>query len=181
MIATSNKPALQAQHGRLRCLKANQSGGRNHLQSPAREIHLCQIGWISLLRALFLLVTLLFTASSSFGQFRNINIDILRRNVVFLSAPDGQNGLRPDGTGFLVSVPHKGGGGYLIIVTARQIVDPPWALCKSGPPGEIHTYFKKAQYDPSKDAQGTVDVPLQNTQVVGSSRTKIPPMLLLVS
>jgi hypothetical protein len=110
---------------------------------------------------------------TSFGQgFQNVNMDALRRNVVFLhiacdqldTVPAGcvPGTLVPYGTGFLVSVPHKGGGEYIVLVTARHMVDPAWMNCEKKRPTELHAYFNKAKYDPSKDDEGTLDIPLSD-------------------
>lgn len=122
---------------------------------------------------IFLFLLCCVSAPCAMGQgFQNINIDMLRRNVVFIEVPCNQlnpvpsdctsGSLRPYGTGFLVSVPHKGGGDYVLLATARHMVDPGWVGCPAAPM-ELHAYFNKAVYDPNKDNEGVVDVIISNS------------------
>lgn len=132
-----------------------------------------QIG--QLIRTVSLLLSSAFFAyTAAPGQgFQSINAEAVRKSVVFiyatcdpsvLSVPPCPLNAEPqsDGTGFLVSVPHKGGGDYVILVTARHIVDPAWDNC---PPQSNHlsAHFNNAEYDPTKDDVGYVDLPLSNS------------------
>ena len=118
------------------------------------------------------LLQLLFSIHASCQGFQNINIDALRKSVVFISVPCDitnasnsacVNGLFPDGTGFLVAVPHKPNGVYLLLVTARHMVDPAWMHCNEGVPTAFHVFLNKQEYDPSSGASGTIEVTIPNT------------------
>jgi hypothetical protein len=138
---------------------------------------------------LFFLLFQALAVTKAPGQgFQNINVDFLRRNVVFIQVPCNElssppagcvpaDKLMPWGTGFLVDVPHKGGGDYLILVTARHMVDPAWTGCESNGPKHLHAFFNKAKYDSEKDKDGTMDETLSSGLMLGGSRT----MTLLMS
>jgi hypothetical protein len=112
------------------------------------------------LAALFLAVSAFNQVADSQSPF-NINLDVVRRSVVFLHRKDATGNLSEAGTGFLLVVPTKSnpGVGFLLLVTARHIVDPEWDGC---PPTKdiLFAVLNKKNYDPQKDLAGTVDVPL---------------------
>ena len=90
-----------------------------------------------------------------------INLDAVRQSVVFLHIVDASGELKEAGTGFLLMVPTKTdpGKGYMLLVTARHIVDPQWAGC---PPtgGTLVAVFNKKGFDPKEQTKGTVEAPL---------------------
>jgi hypothetical protein len=59
-------------------------------------------------------------------------------------------------TGFLVMVPKKGFplAGYLLLITARHVVDPEWAYCTVSDPEVMFIRLNKKEYDPNKDESG---------------------------
>jgi hypothetical protein len=112
----------------------------------------------------FLPVLLLLGASVSVctGQSAfNINLDAVRQSVVFLHRVDRAGTLKEAGTSFLLMVPTKSdpSRGYVLLVTARHIVDPQWAGCPASPDALV-AVFNKRVYDPEKDQTGTVEIPL---------------------
>jgi len=97
------------------------------------------------------------TAQSPFS----VNLDAVRQSVVFFHRVDASGQLKEAGTGFLLMVPTKSDPqrGYLLLVTARHIVDPQWAGCPAST-DTLDVLFNKKGYDPKNDATGTVEVPL---------------------
>jgi hypothetical protein len=72
----------------------------------------------------------------------NIDTNAVQKSVVFLYAADAQGNVdrnKPSGTGFLVSVPLKSDHtrSYVVLVTARHMVDPSWAKCPASNPTVI--------------------------------------------
>ena len=66
----------------------------------------------------------------------NINVEAVKKLVVFLYGADTSENLdatKSLGTGFLVEVPllSHPERSYILLVTARHIVDPQWAHCSS--------------------------------------------------
>ena len=91
------------------------------------------------------------------------NLDVIRRNVVFIYARDAQGVEQPDGTGFLLTIPEKSdpGQSYLVLVTARHMAEPSWQKCA---PVELIAHFNKKEFDPAKDESGVVELPLTSQQ-----------------
>ena len=98
----------------------------------------------------------------------NINTDAVQKSVVFLYSSDLTG--KPDdpqkslGTGFFLRVPLTSDPkpGYILLVTARHIVDPQWAQCNQSNPLSIYARLTK-----SGKTEGTafVSLPLvQNAQ-----------------
>jgi len=92
------------------------------------------------------------------------NLDVIRRNVVFIYTRDAQGIEQPDGTGFLLAIPEKGNPAvsYLVLVTARHMADPAWLNCV--PSSELTVHFNKKEFDPSKDDSGVVELSLKGQQ-----------------
>jgi hypothetical protein len=89
----------------------------------------------------------------------NINTDVVKKSVVFIYAGDNAghaDPTRPMGTGFFVTVPllSNASQGYLLLVTARHIVDPAWAHCPDSQPQMIYFRLNTKNYDPSKEGDG---------------------------
>jgi hypothetical protein len=114
--------------------------------------------WIALL----CIVSILSQSSAQSPLAKNL--DIIRRNVVFIYARDANGVEQPDGTGFLLSIPLKSdhNRSYLVLVTARHIADPVWQNCV--PPSELIAHFNKKEFDPSKDESGVVELSLSGQQ-----------------
>src|ERR1700721_1603260 len=89
---------------------------------------------------------------------QNVNTELLSKSVVYLyRGLDGKpdTGL-PLGTGFLVRVPllSKPDSSYIVLVTARHMIDPAWNHCPNSQPKEIFLRFNKKNYDSLKDETG---------------------------
>lgn len=120
------------------------------------------------MRVLCLLILLTTQVMASI----NINTDAVQKIVVFLYAPtasgESEDAAHPIGTGFLVVVPSKEGTRlWLLLVTARHIVDPMWAYCSGPNPSMMYVRINRAKYDPSHDQTGIGFVPvalIQNGQ-----------------
>jgi len=104
----------------------------------------------------------------------NINTDAVQKSVVFLYSSDLTG--KPDdpqkslGTGFFVRVPLASDPkrAYVLLVTARHIVDPQWAQCNQPNPLSIYVRLNKSG-KAGTPGQGTAFVPLplvQNAQPV---------------
>jgi hypothetical protein len=114
--------------------------------------------------AVVVILAVVVTASTLYAGV-NINVDYVRKPVVFLYAPDSAGVLQPLGTGFLVQIlaRSKPEQSYKLLVTARHIVDPAWAHCPAPYPSKIFMRINKKTFDAAKDPIGTVDVPLPFT------------------
>lgn len=96
----------------------------------------------------------------------NINTDAVQKSVVFLYPADAQGNVdrnRPVGTGFLVSIPLKSDpkSSYVVLVTARHMVDPNWAKCPAINPTIIYMRLNKKDYTASSSDVGFDFVPVQ--------------------
>jgi len=112
------------------------------------------------------IVVLLLTlacAPCSYSQAYNLNYDAIRKSVVFLyfRAPAGD--LIAGGTGFLMAAPLKSDPkrAYFFLVTARHIADPAWDGCRTAN-GMWWAVLNKADYEPQRDATGTVELAMIN-------------------
>lgn len=117
-------------------------------------------------------VVALLLSTASFAAI-NINVDYLRKSVVFLYGSDAAGNIdstKPLGTGFIVQIPMMSNPvkAWKIVVTARHIADPEWAHC-----GMVATKLfmrvNKKNFDPSRDEVGTVDIPLAGPNVGGNT------------
>ena len=95
----------------------------------------------------------------------DINTDAVKKVIVFIY-PANANGEpdtdHPDATGFLVNVPTTTTPiqYYLLLITARHVVDPQWANCPTPNPKQIFLRLNKKNYDPTKDPTGVGYVPI---------------------
>src|SRR5580698_7708352 len=98
----------------------------------------------------------LFCASTIAQSPFQVNFEAFRKTVVFIYAQKPDGTLEPDGTGFLVAIPSKShpDRSFIILVTARHMVDASWTGC---PVGNLFARFNKKIFDPTKDEAGTVD------------------------
>src|ERR1700733_11061091 len=92
------------------------------------------------MQRLISLIILAFSVSlPSYGSL-TINADAVRKSAIFIYPADSAGAVdakKPLGTGFLVFVPYKtvsAGGGYLLLITARHILQPTWAGCPIADP-----------------------------------------------
>jgi hypothetical protein len=117
----------------------------------------------SMLRTIYVaFLTLSMCPSGASGQSPfKIDLDVVRKSVVFLHKIDAQGNLQEAGTGFLLSVPVKSNPnlGYYLLVTARHIVDPEWMHCPAIP-GSLVAILNKKAFDSKKDETGVIKIPL---------------------
>jgi hypothetical protein len=121
------------------------------------------------------LLGLLIVAVPSFAPLHaelNINTDAIKKSVVFLYDVDSNGGFNPAlelGTGFLVRVNIKGSSkAYMLLVTARHVIDPQWAKCRSSGyshqylpnPTLIYARLNKRGYVAGSGVEGTVNIPI---------------------
>ena len=95
----------------------------------------------------------------------NINTEVVQSSVVFLYGPDDAGKADPQkevGTGFLVRVPLTSDAkkSFILLVTARHIVDPQWAKCTEPNPSLVYARMNKSGHTTGASGQGTVFVPL---------------------
>ncbi len=102
----------------------------------------------------------------------NINTDAIKKSVVFLYDADRNGGFNPAlelGTGFFVRVAINGSSrAYILLVTARHVIDPQWAKCRASGfsrqylpnPTLIYARLNKRGYVAGSGADGTVDIPI---------------------
>lgn len=94
----------------------------------------------------------------------NINTEVVQKSVVYIYASDANGQVDPEktvGTGFLVSVPAPSLKGiWLLLVTARHVLDPTWAHCAGPNPSRVFLRLNTKDYDPKKDDPGVAFVPL---------------------
>jgi Trypsin-like peptidase domain len=142
--------------------------------------------WQNIKRHLMGLIILLLSASLPAHSSLTINADAIRRSVVFIY-PAGDAGAvdatKPLGTGFLVFVPYKNtngvGGGYLLLITARHILQPAWAGCPTANPDRVYLRLNSKKYDQATSQSGIVFVPVdlagqdKHTKMVLSSDAQI--------
>lgn len=90
------------------------------------------------------------------------NFELTSKAVVFIYVRDAQGRDHPDGTGFLLDIPTKSDPkrGYVLLVTARHMVDSAWLGCSTS---TVHLVakFNKRNFNPLTDAIGTADYDLQ--------------------
>lgn len=94
-----------------------------------------------------------------------INTDAVRKSIVFIYAADsaGQPDMTSElATGFLVAVPVKSDSSrsFVLLVTARHVVDPEWACEPRRNPQLVYLRLNKRNYDPEGDLSGVEYVPL---------------------
>ena len=111
---------------------------------------------VTLRTAVFLLFTL---SCLPIQATENINTQFLKKTIVYLYRGDTTGHPDPGhplGTGFLVGVPLLSDPtrSYVVLVTARHMVDPTWSHCPDAQPEVIYGRFNKKVYDPAKDESG---------------------------
>lgn len=120
-------------------------------------------------RIAILISTLLLYGCPSYAKgYIHINTDVVQKSIVFLYAAH-QNGdldsRHPLGTGFLVRVgPPK--SPHLLLITARHIVEPQWALCSSPNPEVLFARLNSNTFDPKRESSGVfyAKIPLRSAQ-----------------
>ena len=91
------------------------------------------------------------------GSSMPFNVGIVKKSVVFLYY------LREDefevGTGFLVEIPSKVNPerSFVVIVTARHIVDPQWAGCSWSNPHEVYARVNAKNYTWARKARASTN------------------------
>src|ERR1700740_3191320 len=83
----------------------------------------------------------------------SLDVNFLNKTVVFFFRADANGNLlihNQVATGFLLSIPRKNAQPpYLLLVTARHVVDPVWEGCGARNPTKLFLRVNKAHYDPS--------------------------------
>jgi len=98
-------------------------------------------------------------ACGSVSATQNINAKLLSKSVVYLYRGDEKGEVYADqllGTGFLVSVPLVSDPkhAYLLLVTARHVIDPAWNHCPDSQPATLYVRYNKKNYDPKSGESG---------------------------
>lgn len=99
----------------------------------------------------------------------NINVEYVRKSVVFLYAADDNGNVGEAlGTGFIVVIPliSNPAKAYKFLVTARHIPDPNWAGCRVTNPSKILMRVNTKDFDSTKGQPGTHDFELTGTNVL---------------
>jgi hypothetical protein len=90
-----------------------------------------------------------------------INTDTVKRSVIFLFATDKVHEV---GTGFLVEIPSLADPtkSYIVLITARHMVDPIWAHAGAANPAMLYARLNKKTFDPQHNESGVdfVEIPL---------------------
>ena len=88
-----------------------------------------------------------------------INTELIRKSVIFIYG--GENRETPSsnrllGTGFLVAFPLESNPEKMkiVLVTARHVIQPQWAGCRSANPHAIHLRVNKKTHDAENDESG---------------------------
>lgn len=91
----------------------------------------------------------------------DIDFNVVRNTVVFIYQKSEDSRTKADGTAFLITGPSKANPkrSYVILVTARHMVDPIWLGCP-GPTPHLIARFNKAHFDPKAGGIGTTDYDL---------------------
>lgn len=134
--------------------------GRDHLRPLCQSYNHSMLAPIVRTKVLGICLAIaLLLPTTCFGE---INMEAVRRSVVFLYAADASGQIVPAGTGFIVEIPSKShvGQAYKLLVTARHIVDPEWAGCPIQGAPKLFMRVNKKNFDPTKDEVGTVDLDL---------------------
>lgn len=117
------------------------------------------------MKNILLIVTLLMSTSLTANAGLTINADAIKKSVVFIYPPDNNGSVdatKPLGTGFFVFVPYKAGtGGYLLLITARHILNPSWAGCPgSTAESKIYLRLNLKVFDATGNEKGIEFVPV---------------------
>jgi hypothetical protein len=118
------------------------------------------------IRAIILTLLGLFAFATCDGQTPfEVNYDAVRGTVAFIYSKGGSGEAQPAGTAFLISVPSKANPSrsYILLVTARHMVDPGWLGCPENNRGLL-ARFNKARFDPKSAGVGTVDYDLSDSR-----------------
>jgi hypothetical protein len=115
----------------------------------------------SLVTLVLAFTTLSAIASQASAQIP-INTDLVARSVVFIYTclPGGAPCF--EGTGFIVGIPLKSDATkfHPVLVTARHVIEPQWALCPHPNPDKIFLRLNKKPFNPEVDPNGTAYIPV---------------------
>jgi hypothetical protein len=91
-----------------------------------------------------------------------VNYQTIRNSVVFIYSRGADGQTTEDGTGFLLSVPQKSDPtkSFIVLVTARHMVDPSWDGCSQDSPNLVARFNKKDFNPDVAGSVGTVDYEL---------------------
>jgi hypothetical protein len=123
------------------------------------------------LLAAFLLISISLKAKATL----TISTDVVRKSAVFIyqaNADGSVDAAKPLGTGFFVFVPYKTGtGGYLLLVTARHVLNPSWLGCPNAVAfSKIYLRVNLTAYNPQGDGRGVEFVPVDLSGADGTTR-----------
>lgn len=97
----------------------------------------------------------------------SLNVDVISKSIVAFFRSDSSGNVIKNqlyATGFLVNVPRRDGQGlYLLVVTARHVVDPVWAGCQPDNPTRLYIRVNNTRFVPDKDQIGVSYLPLELT------------------
>ena len=117
--------------------------------------------------ALWYLLLMGFLQNFLSASVISINAETVKRAVVFLfrAGPTGKPDTKKElATGFLVGVPianTQPPRSYVLLVTARHVVDPIWACQANENPKMIYARVNRKNYDPKHDTSGVEFIPVQ--------------------
>jgi hypothetical protein len=102
--------------------------------------------------------------STAIYAITSLDVNFLNRTVVFFFQADPNGNVlihKQVATGFLLSVPRKTAQPpYILLITARHVVDPVWAGCAAENPAKLFLRVNKAHYDPSSNESGLAYIPV---------------------
>jgi hypothetical protein len=102
--------------------------------------------------------------STAIHAITSLDVKFLNQTVVFFFDADSSGSVLPNkqvATGFLLSVPRKNAKPpYLLIITARHVVDPVWAGCAHENPVKLFLRVNKANFDVHSNEPGIGYVPI---------------------
>jgi hypothetical protein len=116
---------------------------------------------IRLSMTVLLIAALVATSMRVYSSSMPFNVGIVKKSIVFLYYPKGAADFEV-GTGFLVEIPSKEDPKrtYVVIVTARHIVDPEWEGCTWKNPSQIYARVNVKNFKVGQTEDGTDDFPL---------------------
>jgi hypothetical protein len=123
---------------------------------PGKHPGVCLVKCFLITSVVVLLVAALVVPSARVrGSSMPFNVGIVKKSVVFLYYPKA--GSFEVGTGFLVEIPSKADPkrSYVVIITARHIVDPQWAGCSWANPQQIYARVNVKNYTVGQHAVAT--------------------------
>ena len=123
---------------------------------------------ISMLQRLAVGLVSFMLLSPLIRAITSLDVNFLNKTVVFFFRADANGNVlihNQVATGFLLSIPRKNAQPpYLLLVTARHVVDPVWEGCAVRNPTKLFLRVNKTHYDPSTTEPGLDYVPVNLEQ-----------------